>query len=79
MQRGRKTLRKLAPVIGLPHRELMRMAGRLSEEDMGSERRHPPELAALIADVEAGWYAADDERRRICAEVVRAIFNRPAT
>jgi transcriptional regulator with XRE-family HTH domain len=69
-----KTLRKLAPVIGLPEHVLMRMAGRLPG-GMPDQPQHPPELATLIADIETGWYAADPARRRIGEDVVRSVFN----
>jgi transcriptional regulator with XRE-family HTH domain len=69
-----KTLRKLAPVIGLPAHVLMRMAGRLPG-GVPDQPQHPPELATLIADIETGWYAADPARRRIGEDVVRSVFN----
>lgn len=67
------TLRKLAPVIGLSHSELMRMAGRVHAEPPKS--RLPRRLSQFLADIEAGWLAADDARRQVGEEATRAIFN----
>jgi transcriptional regulator with XRE-family HTH domain len=73
------TLKKLAPVVGRPFEDLMRMAGRLPDVPVSRSQGPdlPPELASLLADLETGWLAADPHTRSLGGAVVRAAFHTP--
>lgn len=70
------TLRKLAPVIGIPHNELMRMAGRL-EGPSSPKGNRPTALLQFLADMEAGWLAADEQRRPFGEHIARTALPVP--
>lgn len=70
------TLRKLAPVVGISHGELMRMAGRI-DAPAAHRTDKPTALVQFLADMEAGWLAADEQRRPIGEEVARAALPIP--
>lgn len=70
-----ETLNKLAPVVGRSYEELMRMAGYQFLVGDKPTADDPPELAALIADLRAGWLVADSAVRQIGQDVVRAAFH----
>lgn len=73
-----ETLEKLAPVVGRSLDDLMRLAGRLPPDDQATARKDmPPQLAALLADIEAGWFASDTTERAIGERVSRAAFHAP--
>lgn len=70
-----ETLMKLAPVVGRSYDDLWRMAGyQLAPSDKPAGE-DPPELAALIADLRAGWHQAGSELRQVGADVTRAAFH----
>lgn len=69
------TLRKLSDVVGRPYDELMHMAGYNDAVGSSSTSDDPPELAALIADVRAGWHETDAPQRQTAADVTRAAFH----
>lgn len=66
------SLRKLAPVIGIPHLELMRMAGRLDATVTAPSK--PADLEAFLRDMESGWLASEEHERPLRTEVARAAF-----
>lgn len=68
-----RSLEAVAQLIEVPHSELMRMCGYLAAEPARAAR--PPELDILMREFEVGWHAADDTRRQIGADIVRAVFN----
>lgn len=67
------SLRKLAPVLDIPHIELMRLAGRLAADP--AKRDRDPILTALQSDLDRGWdESADEEWRARQADAIRSIL-----
>lgn len=65
-------LERLAPVIGVPFEDLMKMVGYLPGDPSPNVN---PRLSAFLAAVEAGWLAMDDARRDLAERGARALFS----
>jgi transcriptional regulator with XRE-family HTH domain len=67
-----RTLRKLAPIVGHSEDALLRMVGRLQGAPPRVTAR-PPDLTALLADLDAAWDALSEERRGALSDAVRGV------
>ncbi len=67
-------LERLAPALGVPYEDLLKMCGYLP----GAPAPLNQTLSALLSAVEAGWLAMDGSAREVAERGARALFAVPA-
>lgn len=68
-----ENLAKLAPALGLPYEELLRLCGYLPGTPAASGGQDS-ELVSLVRALETGWREADPNTRETAGRVVRSLF-----
>jgi transcriptional regulator with XRE-family HTH domain len=69
-------LERLAPSLGVPYEELLKMAGFLPGK-LSTDIN--PQLASLIAHIESGWLAMDEATRELAERGSEQLKNLPLT
>lgn len=64
-------LERLAPALGVPYEDLLKMSGYLPGEPSDNL---DPQLAALVAAIESGWHVMDSAARDVAERGTRAMF-----